>query len=86
MEMTIANRVRELKGSCRDYWHSVLETSHLKAIIIIHGSKLTSVSNVWLVKRLNMGIPQGVRHSTRKIAGSKVRQHKKYIEMRKVTG
>ena len=58
---------------------------HWKALIALFMKDNTSVSNVWLAEHLNMGIPQGVSRSTRKIADSKGRQHKKYIEMRKIT-
>ena len=58
---------------------------HWKALIALFMKDNTSVSNVWLTKHLNMGIPQGVSRSTRNIADSKGREHKKYIEMRKIT-
>ena len=58
---------------------------HWKALIALFMKDNPSVSNVWLTKHLNMGIPQGVSRSTRNIADSKGREHKKYIEMRKIT-
>jgi REP element-mobilizing transposase RayT len=61
------------------------KTVHWKSLIALFMKDNTSVSNVWLTKHLNMGIPQGVSRSTRKLAESKGRKHKKYIEMRKIT-
>jgi len=58
---------------------------HWKALIALFMKDNTSVSNVWLANRLNMGIPQGVSRSTRKIAESKGRKDKKYLEMIRIT-
>jgi hypothetical protein len=58
---------------------------HWKALIALFMKDNTSVSNVWLTNHLNMGIPQGVSRSTRKLADSKGRKHKKYLEMIRIT-
>ena len=56
-----------------------------KVLIALFMKDNTSVSNVWLTSHLNMGIPQGVSRSTRKLADSKGRKHKKYLEMIRIT-
>jgi putative transposase len=58
---------------------------HWKVLIALFMKDNTSVSNVWLTNHLNMGIPQGVSRSTRKLAHSKGREHKKYLEMLNIT-
>jgi putative transposase len=58
---------------------------HWKALIALFMKDNTSVSNVWLTKHLNMGIPQGVSRSTRKLAHNRGRKQKKYLEMLKIT-
>ena len=54
---------------------------HWKALIALFMKDYTSVSNVWLTNHLNMGIPQGVSRSTRRLADSKGRKQMKYLEM-----
>lgn len=56
-----------------------------KGLIALFMKDHTSVSNVWLTKHLNMGIPQGVSRSTRKLAEAKGRKNKKYKEMLIIT-
>lgn len=58
---------------------------HWKVLIALFMKYNTSVSNVWLTRHLNMGIPQGISRSTRKMAESKGRKKKKYKEMLKIT-
>lgn len=58
---------------------------HWKVLIALFMKDNTSVSNVWLTKHLNMGIPQGVSRSTRNLAESKGRKNKKYKEMLIIT-
>ena len=58
---------------------------HWKALIALFMKDNTSVSNVWLTNHLNMGMPQGVSRSTRKLADSKGRKHKDYLEMIRIT-
>ena len=65
--------------------HMDKKSVHWKALIALFMKDNTSVSNTWLTKHLNMGIPQGVSRSTRKMAVRKGRKHKKYIEMLKIT-
>ena len=61
--------------------HAAKKSVYWKALIALFMKDNTSVTNVWLTNHLNMGIPQGVSRSTRKLADSKGRKHKKYLEM-----
>ena len=56
-----------------------------KVLIALFMKDNTSVSNVWLTQHLNMGIAQGVSRSTRRMAESKGRKHRKYKEMLIIT-
>ncbi len=56
-----------------------------KVLIALFMKDHTSVANTWLAKHLYMGVPQGVSRYTAKLANSKGRKHKKYIEMIKIT-
>ena len=56
-----------------------------KVLIALFMKDYTSVANTWLAKHLHMGVPQGVSRYTAKLANSKGRKHKKYIEMTKIT-
>ena len=65
--------------------HAAKKSVYWKALIALFMKDNTSVSNAWLTNHLNMGIPQGVSRSTRKLADSKGRKNMKYLEMIRIT-
>jgi REP element-mobilizing transposase RayT len=56
-----------------------------KVMIACSMKERTSVSNVWLAKTLNMGVPQGVSRSVGQFKKSKGQQQKQYIKLLRIT-
>jgi hypothetical protein len=56
-----------------------------KVLVALFMKDHTSVPNTWLAKHLNMGVPHGVSRYTAKLANSKGRKHKKYLEIARIT-
>ncbi len=61
------------------------KSAHWKVLIALFMKDHTSVANSWLARHLHMGVPQGVSRYTAKLAESKGRKHKMYLEMTKIT-
>jgi len=61
------------------------KSAEWKVLVALFMKDHTSVPNTWLTKHLNMGVPHGVSRYTAKLANSKGRKYKKYIEIAKIT-
>ena len=61
------------------------KAAHWKVMIAYFMKERTSISNVWLAKRLNMGVPQGVSRSVGIFIKNKGPKQWQYKEMLKLT-